>query len=83
MIEILRVGLTPSMQRFGIGSVAKIEGAYQQKLNALLGSPGGRAYVAYRAADNVKFNETLVFQSSDGVPSVLRLRDFARLFMGR
>jgi hypothetical protein len=67
----------------GGAMVAKVQGEYENKLNALLGSPAGRAYVAWRAANNVKFAETLTFSSSDGIPSVLRLRQFAELFMGR
>jgi hypothetical protein len=67
----------------GAALVAKVQGEYETKLNALLGSPAGRAYVAWRAADNVKFGETLTFSSTDGIPSVLRLRQFAELFMGR
>jgi hypothetical protein len=67
----------------GGAMVAKVQGEYENKLNVLLGSPAGRAYVAWRAAANVKFAETLTFSSSDGIPSVLRLRQFAELFMGR
>jgi hypothetical protein len=67
----------------GEAMVARVQGNYEARLNALLASPGGRAYVAYRAAENVHFAEELVFRSSDGVPSVLRLSDFARQFMGR
>ena len=67
----------------GDAMVAKVQGEYEIKLNALLGSPAGRAYVAWRAADNVKFAETLTFSSSEGIPSVLRLRQFAEQFMGR
>jgi hypothetical protein len=67
----------------GGAMVAKVQGEYENKLNALLGSPAGRAYVAWQAANNVKFAETLTFSSSDGIPSVLRLRQFAELFMGR
>ena len=67
----------------GDAMVAKVQGEYESKLNVLLGSPAGRAYVAWRAADNVKFGESLTFSSSDGIPSVLRLRQFAELFMGR
>ncbi len=66
----------------GDAMVAKVQGEYENKLNALLGSPAGRAYVAWRAADNVKFAESLTFSSSDGIPSVLRLRQFAEQFMG-
>jgi len=66
----------------GDAMVARVQGEYEIKLNALLGSPAGRAYVAWRAADNVKFADTLTFSSSEGIPSVLRLRQFAELFMG-
>ena len=48
----------------------------------LLDTPGGRAYVAWKAAANVKFDDVLTFQSDDGIPSILRLRDFAEQFMG-
>jgi hypothetical protein len=65
----------------GDAMVAKVQGEYEVKLNALLGSPSGRAYVAWRAADNIKFADTLTFSSSEGIPSVLRLRQFAELFM--
>jgi hypothetical protein len=67
----------------GDAMVAKVQGEYEIKLNALLGSPAGAAYVAWRAADNVKFAETLTFSSAEGIPSVLRLRQFAQQFMGR
>jgi hypothetical protein len=67
----------------GAAMVAKVQGEYETKLNALLGSPAGRAYVAWQAAENVKFGESLTFSSSDGIPSVLRLRQFAEQFMGR
>ena len=67
----------------GAAMVAKVQGEYETKLNALLGSPAGRAYVAWQAAENVKFGETLTFSSADGIPSVLRLRQFAEQFMGR
>lgn len=66
----------------GDAMVAKVQGEYEVKLNALLGSPAGRAYVAWRAADNVKFSDTLTFSSAEGIPSVLRLRQFAEQFMG-
>ncbi len=66
----------------GDAKVAKVRGAFETKLNALLSSPAGRAYVAWKAADNVTFNKTLTFNSSDGIPAVLRLRNFARQFMG-
>jgi hypothetical protein len=67
----------------GAALVARVQGEYETRLNALLGSPAGRAYVAWRAAANVRFAETLTFSSADGIPSVLRLRQFAEQFMGR
>jgi hypothetical protein len=67
----------------GAAMLAKVQGEYETKLNALLGSPAGRAYVAWRAAEHVKFGGTLTFSSADGIPSVLRLRRFAEQFMGR
>ena len=66
----------------GRAMVAKVQGEYENKLNGLLGSPAGKAYVAWQAADNVKFGDTLTFSSADGIPAVLRLRAFAELFMG-
>lgn len=36
-----------------------------------------------RAADAVTFAPDLSFQSRDGLPSVLRLGDFARVLMGQ
>ncbi|MGE0547679.1 MAG: SPFH domain-containing protein [Kofleriaceae bacterium] len=66
----------------GDAQVAKVQGQYENRLNALLGTPAGRAYVAWQAADNVKFAETLTFGDQGGIPSVLRLRQFAEQFMG-
>lgn len=66
----------------GEAMVAKVQGEYEVKLNALLGSPAGRAYVAYKTAANVQFAKTLSFSSAEGIPSVLRLRQFAEQFMG-
>lgn len=62
--------------------VAKVQGEYEIKLNALLGTPAGAAYVAYKTAENVEFAKTLTFSSAEGIPSVLRLRSFAQQFMG-
>ncbi|MDH5673583.1 MAG: SPFH domain-containing protein [Myxococcales bacterium] len=67
----------------GQAKVATLRGAYEARVNQLLGSPAGRAYVAYNVADKVGFAKTLTFQSDDGIPSVLRLGDFARQLMGR
>lgn len=61
--------------------IAKVQGAYEAKLNALLSTAGGRAYVAWQAAANVNFASELTFSSSEGIPSVLRLRRFAEQFM--
>jgi len=66
----------------GDAMVAKVQGEFEIKLNALLGSPAGKAYVAYKTAENVEFAKTLTFSSSEGIPSVLRLRSFAEQFMG-
>ena len=67
----------------GDAKVAVIRGVYESRLNQLLASPAGRAYVAYQVAASVNFAETLTFQSSDGLPSVLNLGDLARGLMGR
>jgi regulator of protease activity HflC (stomatin/prohibitin superfamily) len=67
----------------GDALVAKVRGTYETKLNALLSTPAGRAYVAWKAADNVTFGKELTFNSREGVPSVLRLRSFAQQFMGQ
>ncbi len=61
--------------------IARVQGEYEAKLNALLSTPGGRAYVAWQAAANVNFAKELTFSSSEGIPSVLRLRRFAEQFM--
>ena len=66
----------------GEAMIAKVQGAYETKLNQLLSSPGGRAYVAWTAAENVTFAKELTFNSQEGIPSVLRLRRFAEQFMG-
>jgi len=66
----------------GDALVAKVQGEYETKLNALLGSPAGKAYVAYQAADNIKFADTLTFSDQGGIPAILRLRAFAEQFMG-
>ncbi|MFT3923865.1 MAG: SPFH domain-containing protein [Myxococcales bacterium] len=67
----------------GEAKVAVIKGAYETRVNQLLSSPAGRAYVAYNVANQVNFADTLTFQSSDGVPSVLDLGLLARKLMGR
>lgn len=67
----------------GRAMIAKVQGEYENRLNALLGTPAGTAYVAWQAADNIKFADTLTFSSAEGIPAVLRLRQFAVLFMGR
>jgi len=67
----------------GGAMLAKVQGEYETKLNALLGSPAGKAYVAWQAAAKVTFAKSLTFSSQDGIPSVLRLRRFAEQFMGQ
>jgi hypothetical protein len=66
----------------GAARLAEVRGAFETRLNQLLDSAAGRGYVAYQAAANVSFDSTLEFRSSDGVPSVLRLRSFTEQFMG-
>lgn len=75
-------GVSSRLSAEGDATLAKVRGAYETRVNALLDSVAGRAYVAYQAADNVKFDETLVFQSGDGFPTVLRLRALTEAFMG-
>ena len=67
----------------GEAKVAIITGAFEARVNQLLASPAGRAYVAYGVADKIHFADTLTFQSSDGVPAVLDLGQLARKLMGR
>lgn len=76
-------GIAARLKAEGEAKIAKVRGAYEARLNRLLDSPAGRAYVAYHAASNIKFADELTFQSRDGIPSVLRLGDFAKEFMGR
>jgi len=75
-------GIGGRLSAEGDAMVAKVQGEFENKLNALLSSPAGRAYVAFGAAQNVQFAEELTFSSSEGIPSVLRLRQFAEQFMG-
>jgi len=75
-------GVSARLSAEGEAVVAQVRGAYETRLNELLDSTAGRAYVAYQAADNVKFDQTLVFRSSDGFPTVLRLRELTERFMG-
>ncbi len=75
-------GISQRLIAEGAAEIAAVQGEFETKINLLLGSPAGRAYVAYKSAENVKFSETLTFQSTDGIPSVLRLREFALRFMG-
>jgi len=67
----------------GEAKVAVIRGAFEARVNQLLASTAGRAYVAYGVAEHIKFDEKLTFQSDDGVPSVLDLGELARKLMGR
>lgn len=77
------LGIAARLQAEGEARIAKIQGAYETRLNQLLSSGAGRAFVAYQAASNVNFAPELTFQSREGIPSVLRLGDFAKQFMGR
>jgi len=76
-------GVAARLQAEGDALVAQVQGEYEAKLNGLLNSPGGRAFVAWQAAANVTFAKELTFNSQDGVPSILRLRRFAQEFMGQ
>lgn len=67
----------------GEAKIAAIRGNHEGRVNRLLSSASGRAYVAYNAADSVNFGPDLTFQSREGLPSVLRLGDLARALMGR
>jgi regulator of protease activity HflC (stomatin/prohibitin superfamily) len=75
-------GISGRLKAEGEAELAAVRGEFETKINALLGSPAGRAYVAYKAAENVKFADELTFQSREGIPAVLRLRNFALQFMG-
>lgn len=75
-------GLSARLSAEGEATVAQVRGAYETRINELLDSVAGRAYVAYQAADNIQFDDTLVFQSDDGFPFVLRLREMTERFMG-
>jgi regulator of protease activity HflC (stomatin/prohibitin superfamily) len=75
-------GVSARLNAEGQALVAAVNGDFEARINLLLGSPAGRAFVAWQAAANIKFADELTFQSRDGIPSVLRLRDFARAFMG-
>ena len=76
-------GLAARLAAEGEAEVARVRGDFEGRVNQLLDSAAGRAYVAWKTADHVKFDETLVFNSADGVPSVLQLRRLTELFMGR
>jgi SPFH domain / Band 7 family len=76
-------GVSARLEAEGDALLAQVQGEYESKLNALLGSPAGRAYVAWKAAGNITFAKELTFSSQDGMPSVLRLRRFAEQFMGQ
>lgn len=75
-------GISNRLRAEGKTELATVRGEFETRVNALLNSAAGRAYVAYEAADHITFDTDLVFRSSDGVPSVLRLRDFTEKFMG-
>jgi hypothetical protein len=76
-------GIAARLAAEGDAKVAAVRGEFEQRLNALLSSPSGRAYVAWKSAEYVTFDKDLVFSSREGIPALLRLRDFAQLFMGR
>ncbi len=76
-------GIAGRLAAEGAALVATVRGEFEAKINALLDSSAGRAYVAWKSADNVKFADNLYFHSGDGVPSVLKLRRLAEEFMGQ
>ncbi|MEM7153471.1 MAG: SPFH domain-containing protein [Myxococcota bacterium] len=75
-------GVSARLTAEGDATIAQVRGAYETRVNELLDSVAGRAYVAYVAAENIQFDDTLVFQSDDGFPTVLRLREMTERFMG-
>jgi SPFH domain / Band 7 family len=75
-------GIQGRLTAEGAAMVARVQGEYETKLNGLLGTPAGKAYVAWQAADNIEFAKALTFSSAEGIPAVLRLRQFAEQFMG-
>jgi regulator of protease activity HflC (stomatin/prohibitin superfamily)/plasmid stability protein len=75
-------GVSARLDAEGKALIAAVVGNFESRINQLLASDAGRAFVAWQAAANVKFAEELTFHSSDGIPSVLHLREFARAFMG-
>lgn len=75
-------GISARLEADGEAKVAEVVGNYESQVNQLFDSPAGRAFVAWQAAANVEFAKDPTFQSSDGVPSVLRLRELAEAFMG-
>lgn len=75
-------GIAARLEAEGQARLSAVRGEFEQRLNALLSSPSGRAYVAWKSAEYVTFDKELVFSSRDGVPALLRLRDFAQQFMG-
>ena len=81
-VRVQSDGVSARLMAEGDATVAQVRGAYETRINELLDSNAGRAYVAYEAAAKVKFDDTLVFQSDDGVPTILRLRDLTEQFMG-
>src|SRR5690606_9839269 len=52
-------GVSARLEAEGNALVATVRGEFEGKVNALLNSAAGRAYVAWKSADNVKFSETL------------------------
>lgn len=75
-------GVSARLKAEGKTELAEVQGAFESRYNELLNGVAGRAWVAYESADNITFDQTLNFSSSDGIPSVLRLRRFTEQFMG-
>lgn len=82
-IRLAADGVAERLKAEGKTELAQVQGAFETRINALLDSAAGRAWVAYESAANVSFDDTLNFSSSDGIPWVLRLRRFTEQFMGK
>ncbi len=82
-IRALAEGVAARLKAEADSKIAEVNAAYEARVNKLLSTPAGRAYVAYEAANHVTFDKILTFDSHSGIPSVLRLRDFAKKFMGK
>jgi len=81
-VRLAADGVSLRLRAEGKTELAQVQGAYETRINDLLNSGAGRAWVAYESAANISFDDSLNFSSSEGIPSILRLRDFTEKFMG-